>query len=160
MTSARASGTGKPSISPAGCQKYQDNQRRPTGSTFATSKRHIGDPGYSPNPPGKVRRKRPFGRIAGLSSGGDIRMILPAENRSKVGNIIQKHVPLLSYRPANGLPGVYRRNHRTSVAQDHFARRKVGPFAQTLAGVAEGCHFFTTTLTRRHRVLCTNFCQA
>ena len=62
-----------------------------------------------------------FERIAGISYGGDIRMLLPVENRNKVGNIVQKQGPQfkeLYYRLVTGLPGVQWENHCTSIVQD------------------------------------------
>lgn len=51
-----------------------------------------------------------FTRIAGLSYEGDPRMLLPAENRAKVANIVSKQAPQfreLYHRLALGLPGVH-----------------------------------------------------
>lgn len=51
-----------------------------------------------------------FERIAGISYEGDPRMILPAENRGKVANIVRKQGPQfreLYQRLAVGLPGVH-----------------------------------------------------
>ena len=75
-----------------------------------------------------------FEGVANLSSGGDVRMILPTKNQNKVGNIVQQQVPQLSHR---------RKNHCTSVAQDHSAECKAGPVVRTPVGVTEGCHFIT-----------------
>lgn len=50
-----------------------------------------------------------FERIAGISYMGDPRMVLPAENRGKVGNIVRKQHPQfrdLYKRLVGGLPGV------------------------------------------------------
>lgn len=71
--------------------------------------------------PEKFTETELFERIAGISYGGDIRMLLPAENRNKVGNIVQKQGPQfkeLYYRLVTGLPGVYWKNHCTSIVQD------------------------------------------
>ena len=51
-----------------------------------------------------------FERMAGFSYGGDPRMLLPAENRGKVSNIVKAQGPQfreLYQRLANGLPGVH-----------------------------------------------------
>ncbi|KAH7878028.1 mitochondrial matrix Mmp37-domain-containing protein [Lentinula edodes] len=51
-----------------------------------------------------------FERIAGISYTGDPRMVLPAENRGKVGNIVRKQGPQfkeLYHRLVVGLPGVH-----------------------------------------------------
>ena len=71
--------------------------------------------------PEKFSERELFERIAGISYGGDIRMLLPAENRNKVGNIVQKQGPQfkeLYYRLVTGLPGVQWGNHCTSIVQD------------------------------------------
>ena len=71
--------------------------------------------------PEKFTETEFFERIAGISYGGDVRMFLPAENRNKVGNIVQKQGPQfkeLYYRLVTGLPGVSWRNHCTSIVQD------------------------------------------
>jgi len=62
-----------------------------------------------------------FERIAGFSYEGDLRMYLPAENRKKVANIVQKQAPQfkeLYYRLVTGLPGVNWRPHSDTVEQD------------------------------------------
>lgn len=51
-----------------------------------------------------------FETIAVISYSGDPRMVLPAENRGKVGNIVRKQAPQfkeLYQRLVGGLPGVY-----------------------------------------------------
>ena len=71
--------------------------------------------------PEKFTETELFERIAGISYGGDIRMLLPAENRNKVGNIVQKQGPQfkeLYYRLVTGLPGVHWKNHCASIVQD------------------------------------------
>ena len=55
-----------------------------------------------------------FERIAGISYSGDPRMLLPAENRGKVANIVRKQGPQfkeLYHRLVVGLPGVYWPGH-------------------------------------------------
>ncbi|KAG6831931.1 hypothetical protein H0H92_006532 [Tricholoma furcatifolium] len=62
-----------------------------------------------------------FERIAGISYNGDPRMWLPAENRSKVQNIVRKQGPQfkeLYHRLAVGLPGVHWPIGETVVRQD------------------------------------------
>jgi translocator assembly and maintenance protein 41 len=62
-----------------------------------------------------------FERIAGISYSGDPRMILPAENRGKVGNIVRKQNPQfkeLYYRLVVGLPGVHWPEHSSVIQQD------------------------------------------
>ncbi|TFK64630.1 Mmp37-domain-containing protein [Pluteus cervinus] len=62
-----------------------------------------------------------FERIAGISYSGDPRMVLPAENRGKVGNIVKKQAPQfkeLYHRLVVGLPGVHWSIHSTTIHQD------------------------------------------
>ncbi|KAF9267415.1 Mmp37-domain-containing protein [Marasmius fiardii PR-910] len=62
-----------------------------------------------------------FERIAGISYAGDPRMILPTENRSKVGNIVRKQAPQfkeLYHRLVIGLPGVHWPAHLSTIQQD------------------------------------------
>ncbi|GLB38326.1 putative mitochondrial matrix Mmp37 [Lyophyllum shimeji] len=62
-----------------------------------------------------------FERIAGISYKGDPRMLLPAENRGKVSNIVKKQGPQfkeLYHRLAVGLPGVHWPLTSTRIEQD------------------------------------------
>lgn len=62
-----------------------------------------------------------FERISGFSYAGDIRMLLPAENRSKVGNIVRKQGPQfkeLYHRLVVALPGVHWSAHSANIQQD------------------------------------------
>jgi mitochondrial translocator assembly and maintenance protein 41 len=62
-----------------------------------------------------------FERIAGISYFGDPRMILPAENRGKVGNIVRKQTSQfkeLYHRLVTGLPGVHWPAHLETIEQD------------------------------------------
>lgn len=62
-----------------------------------------------------------FERIAGISYTGDPRMMLPAENRGKVGNIVRKQSPQfkeLYHRLVVGLPGVHWPVQLTTIKQD------------------------------------------
>lgn len=62
-----------------------------------------------------------FERIAGISYAGDPRMLLPAENRGKVGNIVRKQAPQfkeLYHRLVTGLPGVHWPVHMSTIQQD------------------------------------------
>lgn len=59
--------------------------------------------------PSRFSERALFERIAGISYGGDPRMTLPTENRSKVANIVSKQPDQfreLYRRLALGLPGV------------------------------------------------------
>ena len=60
--------------------------------------------------PEKFEERQLFETLAGISYSGDPRMALPAENRSKVQNIVAKQSPQfkeLYQRLVNGLPGVH-----------------------------------------------------
>ncbi|EIW59461.1 Mmp37-domain-containing protein [Trametes versicolor FP-101664 SS1] len=62
-----------------------------------------------------------FERITGFSYGGDVRMLLPAENRGKVGNIVRKQAPQfkeLYHRLVVALPGVHWPAHADTIQQD------------------------------------------
>ncbi|KAA1469844.1 Mmp37-domain-containing protein [Dentipellis sp. KUC8613] len=62
-----------------------------------------------------------FETIAGISYSGDPRMVLPAENRGKVGNIVRKQREQfreLYYRLVVGLPGVHWPSWSTTIRQD------------------------------------------
>lgn len=62
-----------------------------------------------------------FERIGGISYSGDPRMILPAENRGKVTNIVRKQSPQfkeLYYRLVTGLPGVHWPEDSSTLQQD------------------------------------------
>jgi len=62
-----------------------------------------------------------FEAIAGISYSGDPRMLLPAENRGKVANIVRKQAPQfreLYHRLVVGLPGVHWPAGASTVQQD------------------------------------------
>ncbi|KAJ7250858.1 Mmp37-domain-containing protein [Mycena haematopus] len=62
-----------------------------------------------------------FERIAGISYLGDPRMMLPAENRGKVANIVRNQAPQfkeLYHRLVVGLPGVHWPAHLATIQQD------------------------------------------
>jgi len=68
-----------------------------------------------------------FERIAGISYSGDPRMLLPAENRGKVGNIVRKQGPQfkeLYHRLVVGLPGVHWPVESTVIQQDVSPRAR------------------------------------
>ena len=71
--------------------------------------------------PSEFSEKELFERIAGISYTGDPRMILPAENRGKVGNIVRKQGPQfkeLYHRLVVGLPGVHWPSYSSAIQQD------------------------------------------
>ncbi|KAJ7505310.1 mitochondrial matrix Mmp37-domain-containing protein [Mycena galericulata] len=62
-----------------------------------------------------------FERIAAISYLGDPRMLLPAENRNKVSNIVRHQAPQfkeLYHRLVVGLPGVHWPAHLSTIQQD------------------------------------------
>ena len=62
-----------------------------------------------------------FERIAGFSYAGDVRMLLPAENRGKVGNIVKRQGPQfkeLYHRLVVALPGVHWQSYSSNIQQD------------------------------------------
>jgi mitochondrial translocator assembly and maintenance protein 41 len=71
--------------------------------------------------PAEFSEKQLFETIAGISYSGDPRMVLPGENRGKVGNIVRKQGPQfreLYYRLVTGLPGVHWPTESSSIQQD------------------------------------------
>ncbi|KAJ3554574.1 hypothetical protein NP233_g12392 [Leucocoprinus birnbaumii] len=68
-----------------------------------------------------------FETIAGISYTGDPRMVLPAENRGKIGNIVRKQggqFKELYQRLVVGLPGTHWPMHRREIQQDTSARAR------------------------------------
>jgi translocator assembly and maintenance protein 41 len=68
-----------------------------------------------------------FEGIAGISYSGDPRMMLPAEDRGKVGNIVRKQSPQfreLYHRLVVGLPGVHWPEDSSVIQQDVSARAR------------------------------------
>lgn len=91
--------------------------------------------------PEKFTETELFERIAGISYGGDIRMLLPVENRNKVGNIVQKQGPQfkeLYYRLVTGLPGVHWENHCTSIVQDTSPNARLAHLRKLPSGLLKG----------------------
>jgi len=71
--------------------------------------------------PAEFSETQLFERIAAISYSGDPRMMLPAENRGKVGNIVRKQAPQfkeLYYRLVVGLPGVHWPAQSSVIQQD------------------------------------------
>jgi len=71
--------------------------------------------------PDKFSETELFERIARISYIGDPRMVLPAENRGKVGNIVRSQGPQfkeLYHRLVVGLPGVHWPVHLSDIQQD------------------------------------------
>lgn len=68
-----------------------------------------------------------FERIAGFSYAGDVRMMLPAENRGKVGNIVRTQGPQfreLYHRLVVALPGVHWASQSSAIQQDVSAHAR------------------------------------
>ena len=71
--------------------------------------------------PSEFSERQLFETITGISYSGDPRMVLPGENRGKVGNIVRKQGPQfreLYYRLVTGLPGVYWPAESSMIQQD------------------------------------------
>jgi len=91
--------------------------------------------------PEKFTETELFERIARISYGGDIRMLLPAENPHKVGNIVKKQGPQfkeLYYRLVTGLPGVYWKDHCTSIVQDTSPIARLAHLRKLPSGLLKG----------------------
>lgn len=95
-----------------------------------------------------------FERVAGISYAGDPRMLLPTENRGKVGNIVRKQAPQfkeLYHRLVTGLPGVHWPSHLSTIQQDispvaRSAHLKKLP-SNLLSGVSN--HYLNNSRLRR-----------
>ncbi|KAF9450578.1 Mmp37-domain-containing protein [Macrolepiota fuliginosa MF-IS2] len=77
--------------------------------------------------PAEFSETQLFETITAISYSGDPRMILPAENRGKVGNIVRKQGPQfkeLYQRLVVGLPGTYWPIHQSEIQQDTSARAR------------------------------------
>lgn len=77
--------------------------------------------------PESFSERQLFERIAGISYTGDPRMVLPAENRGKVTNIVAKQESQfreLYHRLVVGLPGVHWAPHSTQLEQDTSAKAR------------------------------------
>ncbi|KAH9989677.1 Mmp37-domain-containing protein, partial [Russula compacta] len=71
--------------------------------------------------PAEFSERQLFETIAGISYSGDPRMVLPGENRGKVGNIVRKQSPQfreLYCRLVTGLPGVHWPADSSTIQQD------------------------------------------
>lgn len=91
--------------------------------------------------PAEFSESQLFERIAGISYGGDPRMILPAENRGKVGNIARKQAPQfkeLYHRLVVGLPGVHWPAHSQEIQQDTNPRARAAHLKKLPSHLLEG----------------------
>ena len=81
-----------------------------------------------------------FERIAGISYNGDPRMMLPAENRGKVGNIVKKQSPQfreLYHRLVVALPGVHWAPDSAVLEQDTSAKARAAHLRKLPAGLLD-----------------------
>ena len=81
-----------------------------------------------------------FERIAGISYHGDPRMLLPAENRGKVGNIVRMQAPQfkeLYHRLVVGLPGVHWPIRESRIEQDGSAKARAALLRKLPKGLLE-----------------------
>jgi translocator assembly and maintenance protein 41 len=77
--------------------------------------------------PSKFSETQLFETIAGISYSGDPRMLLPAENRGKIRNIVQKQgeqFKELYQRLVVGLPGTHWPTHQKEIQQDTSPRAR------------------------------------
>ncbi|KAG5635040.1 hypothetical protein H0H81_012624 [Sphagnurus paluster] len=82
-----------------------------------------------------------FERIAGISYAGDPRMLLPAENRGKVANIVARQGPQfkeLYHRLAVGLPGVQWPAAGAEVSQDTAPHARAAHLRKLPANLLRG----------------------
>ncbi|KAJ7784553.1 mitochondrial matrix Mmp37-domain-containing protein [Mycena metata] len=82
-----------------------------------------------------------FERIAGISYLGDPRMMLPAENRGKVTNIVRNQGPQfkeLYHRLVVGLPGVHWPAHSASIQQDTSPHARAAHLRKLPANLLSG----------------------
>lgn len=81
-----------------------------------------------------------FERIAGISYTGDPRMLLPAENRGKVGNIVRRQAPQfkeLYHRLVVGLPGVHWPIRESRIQQDGSPKARAAHLRKLPKGLLE-----------------------
>lgn len=81
-----------------------------------------------------------FERIAGISYAGDPRMLLPTENRGKVGNIVRKQGPQfkeLYHRLVVGLPGVHWPVRESRIQQDASPKARSAHLRKLPKGLLE-----------------------
>jgi translocator assembly and maintenance protein 41 len=81
-----------------------------------------------------------FERIAGISYAGDPRMLLPAENRGKVGNIVRRQGPQfkeLYHRLVVGLPGVHWPVKESRIQQDTSPKARSAHLKKLPKGLLE-----------------------
>lgn len=79
--------------------------------------------------PAEFSERELFENITAISYNGDPRMFLPAENRSKIANIVKKQAPQfkeLYHRLALGLPGVHWSSYSSSIQQDMNPHTRAG----------------------------------
>lgn len=95
-----------------------------------------------------------FERVAGISYTGDPRMMLPAENRGKVGNIVRKQAPQfkeLYHRLVTGLPGVHWPADTSNIQQDTSALARSAHLKKLPSNLLTGVstHYMENSRLRR-----------
>lgn len=93
--------------------------------------------------PSQFTQRDLFTAIASISYSGDPRMILPAENRRKVANMVEKQDPQfreLYWRLAQGLPGVRWRVDSQIIEQDATAHARAAHLKKLPEGLLTRVH--------------------
>lgn len=93
--------------------------------------------------PGSFTQRELFSRIAGISYAGDPRMVLPAENRDKVANMVSRQEDQfreLYWRLAQGLPGVRWSVDSVVVEQDTGLHARAAHLRKLPHGLLERVH--------------------
>ncbi|OBZ71224.1 hypothetical protein A0H81_08431 [Grifola frondosa] len=91
--------------------------------------------------PAEFSETQLFERIAGFSYGGDLRMMLPAENRGKVGNIVRKQgsqFKELYHRLVVALPGVHWPAYSSTIQQDTSAHARAAHLKKLPSNLLKG----------------------
>ena len=93
--------------------------------------------------PAQFTQRDLFTAIAGISYSGDPRMVLPAENRRKVANMVERQEGQfheLYWRLAQGLPGVRWRMDSQMIEQDTSAHARAAHLKKLPEGLLTRVH--------------------
>jgi len=93
--------------------------------------------------PAQFTQRDLFTAIAGISYSGDPRMVLPAENRKKVANMVERQEGQfheLYWRLAQGLPGVRWRMDSQMIEQDTSAHARAAHLKKLPEGLLTRVH--------------------
>ncbi|KAF9233302.1 Mmp37-domain-containing protein [Melanogaster broomeanus] len=93
--------------------------------------------------PAQFTQRELFTAIAGISYAGDPRMVLPAENRGKVANMVtsqEAQFRELYWRLAQGLPGVRWRVDSETIEQDTSAHARAAHLKKLPEGLMSRVH--------------------